>query len=191
MLELPLSAAWRQQGVQQGFEVLFPSTEGDFLRFDGHSTGVEEGQAWGIRYSILLDSGWHTRSARVVSRSVMGTRELQLERDAASGWLVNGAPAPHVDGCPDVDLEASAFTNAFPVRRLGLAPGESGAAPALYVRAPDLRVERLEQTYRRIEDDGPRSRYEYTSHDSGFEALLVFDEYGFALDYPGIAVRVL
>jgi hypothetical protein len=189
--ELPVSAAWRHQGVQEGFEVLFPSTEGELLRFEGHSTGVEEGEAWGVRYSILLDSSWHTRSARVVSRSVMGTRELQLERDEASRWFVNGAPAPHVDGCPDVDLEASAFTNAFPVQRLGLAPGESAPAPALYVRTPDLRVERLEQSYRRIEDDGPRSRYEYVSIEDGFEALLVFDEHGFALDYPGIAVRVL
>jgi uncharacterized protein len=188
--DLPVSAAWRHVDVRDGFEVVFPSTEDGGLRFEGHSTGVEAGQAWAVRYSILLDGDWRTRHAHVVSRSAMGSRQLELERDGAEDWLVNGAPAPHLVGCLDVDLEASAFTNAFPVRRLGLAPGESAEAPAAYVRAPDLRVERLEQSYRRIEDDGARTRYDYASPQFEFEALLVYDEHGFVVEYPGIAERV-
>jgi hypothetical protein len=189
--ELPVSAAWRHLGAREGFEVVFPSDEQGGLRFDGHSTGVEQGQAWSVRYWILLDGDWRTLRARVVSRSAMGTRELELARDGAEGWLVNRAPAPHVEGCLDVDLEASAFTNAFPVRRLGLTPGEFAEAPAAYVRVPDLRVERLDQQYRRLDDDGVRSRYDYAARYFGFEALLVYDEHGFVLDYPGIAERVL
>lgn len=190
MLDLPVSAAWRHLDAREGFEVVFPSVEGGGLRFEGHSTAVEDGQAWGVRYSIVLDEDWRSRSARIVSRAAMGTRELGLERDGASGWLVNGAPAPHLQGLDDIDLEASSFTNTFPVLRLALALGKSAEAPALYVRAPDLRVERLEQSYRRIEDDGPRSRYDYASPEMEFEALLVYDEDGFVLDYPGIATRV-
>jgi uncharacterized protein len=189
--ELPVSAAWRHLGAREGFEVVFPMDEHGWMRFDGYSTAVEEEQAWSVRYSILVDGDWQTLRARVVSRSAMGTRELELARNGTEGWLVNRAPAPHVEGCLDVDLEASAFTNAFPVRRLGLAPGESAEAPAVYVRAPELRVERLEQSYRRLEDDGVRRRYDYASPQFEFEALLVYDEHGFVLDYPGIAVRVL
>jgi uncharacterized protein len=189
--ELPVSAAWRHVEARAGFEVVFPSREAGGLRFDGHTTGVEAGQAWGVRYSVLVDDDWRTRRARVVSRSAMGTRALELERDGAQGWLVGGAPVPHVEGCVDVDLEASAFTNAFPVRRLALAPGQSAEAPAVYVRAPDLRVERLEQSYRRVEDDGAHKRFEYVSPQFEFEAVLVYDRDGFVVDYPGIAERVL
>jgi uncharacterized protein len=191
VLDLPVSAAWRHVDAREGFEVVFPSVEGDEPRFDGHTTAVEAEQAWAVSYSIALDAGWRSRSARVVSRSAMGTRELELTRDGAGGWLVNGAPAPHAEGLDDIDLEASSFTNAFPVRRLALALGESAEAPALYVRAPDLRVERLEQSYRRIEDDGVRSRYDYRSPQFEFEAVLAYDQYGFIRDYPGIAARVL
>jgi uncharacterized protein len=188
--ELPVSAAWRHVDARDGFEVVFPSMENRGLRFDGHTAGLEAGQAWAVQYSILLDGEWRSRRAHVVSRSAMGTRELVLERDDAEGWLTNGAPAPHLAGCLDVDLEASAFTNAFPVRRLGLAAGESAEAPAAYVRAPDLRVERLEQRYRRLEDDAGRSRYDYASPQFDFRAMLVYDEHGFVADYPGIAERV-
>ena len=191
MLDLPVSAAWRHVDASDGFEVVFPSPQGDEPRFDGHVTAVEEGQPWALSYSIALDPAWRSCGARIVSRAAMGTRELELGRDAEGGWLVNGAPAPHVGGGDDIDLEGSSITNAFPVRRLGLAPGESAEAPALYVRAPDLRIERLDQSYRRLEDDGSHRRYHYASPAFGYEAVLVYDESGFILDYPGIAVRVL
>jgi uncharacterized protein len=58
------------------------------------------------------------------------------------------------------------------------------------VRALDFRVERLEQEYARLPDDGGGSRYEYRAPQFDFECLLVYDEYGLVLDYPGIAVRV-
>ena len=63
-----------------------------------------------------------------------------LEGDGEGHWRVNGVTVAALDGCTDVDLEASAVTNAFPVAR--------GAtdAPAAWVRF-DLSVERLEQTY--------------------------------------------
>lgn len=114
---------------------------------------------------------------------------MLLERDA-KGWRVDAEPAPLLDGCVDVDLEASAVTNAFPVHRLGLAVGESADTPAAWVRARGLDVERLEQRYLRLEDDGERSRYDYTAPELDFQAQVVFDRFGLVLEYPGIAVRV-
>ncbi len=117
--------------------------------------------------------------------------EVRLERDLRGGWRVDGTDAPHLDGCADIDLEASVFTNAFPVHRLGLAVGQSADAPAAYVRAPELAVERLEQRYTRVEGDGRQSRYDYAAPSFGFRARLVYDEFGLVLEYPGIAVRVV
>jgi uncharacterized protein len=59
------------------------------------------------------------------------------------------------------------------------------------VRALDLSVERLEQTYARLEDDAGRRRYDYASPAFGYRAELVYDQFGLVLDYPGIAARVL
>ena len=113
-----------------------------------------------------------------------------MEGDGEGRWRVDGAPAPALDGCLDVDLEASAATNAFPVGRLGLAVGAAADAPAAYVRVLDPVVGRLEQRYERIADDGDRRRYRYTSPAFGFEAVLAYDAAGLVVDYPGIAIRV-
>jgi len=81
------------------------------------------------------------------------------------------------------------MTNALPVRRMGLAPGAGAAAPAAYVRAAGLAVERLEQTYVRAPDEAAGQSYDYAAPVFDFACRIAYDEYGLALDYPGIAVR--
>ena len=182
----PRCAAWRHCDAREGFEVVFLRAG----RVEGDTVAVEDGKAWAVRYDISVDAGWATRSARVRSRASSGLRGLSLEADGAGRWRVDGAPAGQLDGCLDVDLESSSLTNAFPVHRLGLEVGEEADAPAAYVRTLDLAVERLEQHYRRLDDDDRgRQRYHYASPAFGFECELLYDESGLVLDYPGIAVR--
>jgi hypothetical protein len=57
-------------------------------------------------------------------------------------------------------------------------------AAAVYVRALDLSVGRLEQTYCRIDEH----RFAYTS-EADFAAVLEYDAAGLIVDYPGIARR--
>lgn len=188
--ELPSTAAWRHLGVRDGFEVLFLRRGQEGFELDGYSTAVEDGRAWGTSYALRLDAAWRTRSAHIVGRSEQGAHEVLIERDATGHWSVDGQPAPQLGGCVDVDLEASAFTNALPVNRLALEVGQQADAPAAYVRALDLRIERLEQQYTRLPNEGERSRYDYRAPRFDFRCVLVYDEFGLVLDYPGIAVRV-
>jgi hypothetical protein len=188
---LPASAAWRHVTATEGFESVFFTTMPGGHRVAGGSAGVEEGQAWAVRYAIELDEGWRTRTAQVSGASALGEHDVRLEGDGDGHWWVDGESAPGLDGCFDVDLEPSACTNSFPVRRLRLRVGESAAAPAAYVRSFDLRVERLEQDYARMDDAGGHQRYDYRSPEFGFACVLVYDASGLALDYPGIAARAL
>jgi uncharacterized protein len=188
---MPASAAWRHVTATEGFESAFFTTAPGGHRVAGGSAGVEEGQAWTVRYAIELDEDWRTRTAQVSGVSALGGHEVRLEGDGDGHWWVDGAAVHELDGCFDVDLEPSACTNSFPVHRLRLRVGESAAAPAAYVRALDLRVERLEQDYTRVHDGGGHQRYDYRSPVFGFACLLVYDASGLALDYPGIATRAL
>jgi hypothetical protein len=183
-------AAWRHQQAREGFEVVFADSAETGRRFEGATTALEGGAPWAVEYAIILDSGWATVSAVVRARSRAATREMTLTSTGHGSWQVNGEPAPHLDGCRDVDLEASVLTNAFPVRRLGLAPGQSADAPAAYVRAASLEVQRLEQRYARRDADGPDERYDYAAPALAFSCELVYGADGLVRDYPGIAVRV-
>jgi hypothetical protein len=185
----PPFAAWRHRDAREGFEVLFLHAESPGLRLEGQTAAVEAGQAWTVAYSIVVDASWTTVSARAVSRSASGRREIALESDGPGAWSIDGAAAPRLDGCLDVDLESSACTNALPVHRLRLAIGEAAQAPAVYVRAANLAVERLEQRYARLADDGGRERYAYSAPRFDYAGELVYDAHGLLLGYPGLAVR--
>jgi hypothetical protein len=41
----------------------------------------------------------------------------------------------------------------------------------------------------RLPNAGNRSRYDYVAPSFDFRAVLVYDEFGLVLEYPGIAVR--
>ncbi len=183
----PAAAAWRHADAQDAFESVFVRIIAAGYEIDDHTAGVEAGVVWAVRASITLDSGWMTRAAQVWGQSPAGARTARVETDGAGHWHVDGEARPELDGCFDLDLESSACTNAFPVHRLQLAIGETASAPAAYVRADNLRVERLEQSYRRVDD----REYDYESPAADFRCRLVFDASGFVLDYPGIATRVV
>ena len=85
---------------------------------------------------------------------IAASATLRAESDGAGHWRVNGVAVEELDGCLDIDLEASACTNTLPIHRLGLGVGQTADAPAVYVRAVDLAVERLEQRYARVDSDG-------------------------------------
>lgn len=78
-----------------------------------------------------------------------GPRGTLLEADGCGHWRIDAEPAPHLD----VDLASSAMTNALPVHRMALGLGQQAAAPAAYVRALGLTVDRLEQIYVRVTDE--------------------------------------
>lgn len=180
LADLPDFAAWRFVGAVDGFEVLYAKKG----RLRGHTSAVEDGRAYAVHYEIEVDERWRTRSARVTGDSVAGTRSLELASDGNGRWTVDGAPARELDGLVDIDLEASACTNTLPVHRLRITADEVTLAPAVYVRAFDLSVRRLDQTYRRLDEH----RYDYTS-EGGFAAVLEYDASGLVVDYPGIAER--
>ncbi len=187
--DLPRYAAWQHRESRSGFEVVFLHAEPICLA-EGHTAAVEAEEAWAVHYVIALDERGTTRRAGVTGHSPAGRNGRELQADGAGRWWIDGQPAPQLDGCLDVDLESSCLTNAFPVNRLALEIGQTAEAPAAYVRAPHLRVERLEQRYTRL-DDAPRGhRYHYEAPVFGFECELVYDRSALVLDYPGIGRRL-
>jgi hypothetical protein len=187
---LPASAAWRHVGAQDGFETAFLRTTATGWILDGNTTAIEDGVIWAVQYTIEVDEHWVTRLCRVRSWSGDGERETLLAHDPAGRWRVDGVLVPALDGCLDADLEASACTNMLPVHRAQLAPGRSMDAPAAFVRAPGLEIERLEQSYARLTDDGDHTRYQYRAPRFRFECELEFGVDGLVRDYPGVASRV-
>lgn len=185
--ELPRWGAWRLSGAYEGFEVVGFKTGDSGTRLEGTTVGVEDGVPWALHYVLDVDHDWHVR--RAVVRGHDGTG-VELHADGAGAWTVDGEPRPALDGCLDLDLEASAVTNTLPVHRLGLAVDQQGASAAAYIRTDGLVVERLDQTYRRLPDVEGQLRFDYASPRFGYRDTLHVGREGLVVAYPGIGERV-
>jgi hypothetical protein len=185
--ELPPVGAWRLLGAYEGCEVVRFGRNGSGTVLAGTTVGVEEGTPWSIHYVIGVADNWHVRHATVTDHA---GNELDIQADGLGSWTVNGVLHPELDGCLDLDLEASVVTNTLPVHRLALPVGHEGESKAVYVRTFGLAVERLDQTYRRLPDAGGMLAFDYQSPRFGYRDTLHFGPDGLAVDYPGIGARV-
>lgn len=133
-----------------------------------------------LSYEVSCDEAWHTRAATVTGW--IGPRDLrfEIERAAPGVWRLNGDAQPQVAGLIDVDLGFTPATNLLAVNRLALGVGRQAPAPAAYLSFPELRLDRIDQTYVRLSG----TRYAYASPAYGYDEVLEVSEVGFVTDYP-------
>lgn len=113
--------------------------------------------------------------------------DLWIGTDGHGRWgEVNGAHRTDLDGCVDVDVPGSPFTNCIPIRRLPLAIGHGSRDRVLVIDPETLAVVPREQTYSRVSE----RRWRYTSLDAGTEVEVEVDESGLVLDEPGTFRRI-
>jgi len=156
---------------------LYDTHDGPVL--EGTVFAVHEGAPLRVDYEIICSPTWETRVARMSALDNETTRRLELVADDSYRWWRDGVELTELAGCVDVDLSVTPATNTLPIRRVGLAVGESCDATAAWVRLPEMVVQPLEQRYART---GERE-YRYESA-SGFKTTIEVDELGVVIRYP-------
>ena len=182
---LPRTIAWRRVLDDCSLEILRLGVADDGFRFEGVVVSAEGDLPLRVEYRIECDANWCTKSC-FVDQDFNGQQEhLVLSHDAGS-WRVNGAAAPSLSGCTDVDLGISPSTNTLPINRLRLAVGMSGTIKTAWVKFPALSVEAAPQSYERLSD----RLYLYQNLGGDFRAELEIDEIGLVSVYEKIWKRI-
>lgn len=138
-----------------------------------------------IHYMVSCGLDWVTRAVDLTVIQGEHTRRLRLDRDRSGVWRRDSEVLTEFAGLVDVDLQITPSTNTLPIRRLQLYPGESADTDALWIRFPDLSLERLPQRYTRVGE----FRYTYESGDGAFRAELEVNEEGVVVHYGEIWSR--
>ena len=139
-----------------------------------------------IHYAVACDLSWNTRTVHVTVIEGDAHRRLELERDESGAWRRGEEALTGFDGVVDIDLQITPATNTVAIRRLKLGIGAAAEAEALWVRFPDLELERLPQRYTRTAEH----RYRYESSGGAFTADLDVDHAGVVVRYGDIWQRV-
>lgn len=182
------SPIWNASRVGVGLEHLL-LTDG---RADAVVLGFDEEQGpFRLTYRLRWDRQWRLREADLSLTTERARRDLSLRSDGQGRWHDGAGASARVladlDGCVDIDIWPTPFTNSFPIRRVPLAVGERQAFRMAWISALELVPRAQPQAYTRLAD----RLYLFESLDgSGFRAELPVDEEGIVLDYPGLFRRV-
>ena len=139
-----------------------------------------------VDYQIHCDKAWCTHYVQIQMQSGQDHQTLALTRDDQGIWHKNGLSQDRFERCVDVDLGITPATNTLPIRRLGLAVGETAEVDAAWVRFPQLSVEVLTQRYTHLSEN----RYRYESRGGTFVTEFEVDSWGMVLTYPNLWARV-
>ena len=181
-------AAWDGRGLEH----LRLQVAADAVHADSVILAVDDdGRPYRARYRVECDGSWTVRHARI---EVLEDppRALDLRADGRGHWTdgATGAPLP-LDGCVDIDIYPSPFTNTLPIQRLPEpAVGRPVAIVVAWVVLPELTVQPAPQEYTLLARGADGARWRFRGLDSDFTAELAVDRDGLVLDYPNLARRL-
>jgi hypothetical protein len=157
------------------------ASEGGFVA-DSAGIAIMDGSPYRVRYRTRIDSAWRTRSVWVDVEDPDGTRRtVALIGDGEGNWTdTAGEPRLDLEGCVDIDIRVTPFTNSLPIRRLGIQEGQVEPISVVYIDIPSLVVTPEVQRYTGLADN----TFRFEGISTGFIADLVTDSEGFITTYP-------
>jgi hypothetical protein len=171
-----------------GIEHLTVETDHEGVRARSVVVTADAEHVMRLDYNIVCDTEYRVRKARLF---VDGGRILHLLANGTGAWTDwAGMPIPALDGCIDIDISATPFTNTLPIRRLQWIVGQSEVLRMAYVKVPTLTLSVELQRYTCLEKSDNGARFRFESLNSGFTADLPVDSDGLVKDYPGLFRRL-
>ena len=136
-----------------------------------------------VQYVVRLSAAWQVRQFLLFRD--LDEPDLWLQTNGSARWgEMNGAHRIELDGCYDVDLACTPFTNSLPIRRLPLQVGDSTELPVVTIDVETLAVRPATHRYLRLDTH----RWAFAHDDQSVEFEV--DQHGLLLDYPGMFRRL-
>ena len=138
-----------------------------------------------VEYQIQTNQNWETIFVEIKSQHSNTCDHFTFESDAKGNWILNGNPKNQFQGCIDVDIPLTPFTNSLPIKRLNMQKGDVSEIYVLYVDLLERQIIPVRQKYIRHSNNG----YHYENIPNDFEANIEVDEHGYVVDYPSLFTR--
>lgn len=135
-----------------------------------------------LLYLIKTNPNWETVYFEINAHIGDKETRFSFHGDGKGNWR-----NVDLNGCIDIDISLTPFTNSLPINRLHLKIGERRIVDVLYVDVLERQIKKVQQAYTRIST----FKYQYENVPNDFEAVITVDRSGFVMDYPGLFVRTL
>ena len=175
---------------EPGLEHLHLQQKDEKVVADSVIIGISNSTPFRLWYEMVCDTNWTIKELGLILLGGNG-KSIKVQTDGQGHWSTSsGDSLPSLEGCIDVDISATPFTNTLPIRRLALSPGQSAELLVAYVEIPELELKPDRQRYTCLGLGTQERLYRYEGLESRFSAELRVDSDGLVIDYAGLFRRV-
>ena len=147
--------------------------------------GFYQQKIYKVEYRIITNPNWETVFFEIISHHNNLTQLIRFESDGKGNWKENGRKNDQFNGCFDVDIPLTPFTNTLPIRRLKLGEHQAQKIQVIYCDILEQQIKPVHQKYTCISN----TKYHYENVPNDFEATIEVDQAGLVIDYPSLFVR--
>ena len=148
--------------------------------------GLTGNKDFRIEYRIVINAEWQTLSVDVHYDISGSIQTLHYSGNGQGKWTVDGKDSPAFDGCIDVDLPLTPFTNSLPINRLNMSEGDQRLIRVIYLDIIEGEIKCVSQKYTKLSS----TEYKYENVPNDFEAVITVDETGLVTHYPRLFERI-
>ena len=147
--------------------------------------GIYANTLYKIEYRIRTNHHWETTSFEIKSQLYNTIEIIDIRKEGKESWYVNGQADQKFNGCIDIDISLTPFTNTLPINRLKLLEKEEEQIKVLYVDVLGRKMMPVQQKYTKLS----QTDYKYENVPNVFESVIVVDDLGLVVKYPGLFKR--
>ncbi len=147
--------------------------------------GQYEEKIYRVEYRIKTNPAWETLLVELHARHSNRQQDYIFKGDGKGNWIVNGKHAIAFNGCIDIDIPLTPFTNTLPIERLRLSKNEERQIKVIYFDILENHIRPVTQKYVCLS----KTQFHYENIPNDFEATIEVDNLGLVVDYPSLFVR--
>ena len=179
MYQQPQHVYW-QPWDELGLEHLILSETDQGLTANSSILRADKHLPFRARYTITTDADHCVRELDLYCEAAGEKRSINLSSNGAGSWKSTGEDFGELEGCYEIDISATPFTNTLPIQRLRLGLQEACHLKVAYIKLPELEVQIVDQRYTCLAKDC----YLYEGLFRNFNATLPLDKHRLVIDYP-------
>ncbi len=148
--------------------------------------GILEDQPMLVEYQLIINRNWIVKEVEI--KSLLDKRNKITLKSDSNGKCYNedNQEISELNGCIDIDISITPFTNTLPIKRLGSSLEQRTKITTLYLDIKNWEFKKAEQYYTKLTDN----LYKYEGVFRHFVADLPIDNSGFVTTYPKLFKRL-
>jgi len=147
--------------------------------------GTHANEIYKIEYRIRTNQHWETTFFEIKSQLYNAVEIIDFRKEGKESWYVNGQTDEKLNGCIDIDISLTPFTNTLPINRLRLSENQDEQIKVLYVDVLGRKMMPVLQKYTKLSP----TDYKYENVPNDFESVISVDDLGLVVKYPGLFKR--